>query len=478
MLSPKLSKLCLNRGFRLGLIALAISMSFADAQAQDEGSTRYRRVASSAARAGSSSAQYSEDQMEYSGPIASSRPTTTVRQASMQEAPQNYRPRPSMINENARAANQASMEEPVGVHGPDGMYAGPGCGDTCGGGGCGSGCGDCGDCMACGPTQCCIGETYFYEPGFFLGADYLYLRPHFGATAAAIERTTVVDGNNSATITDTLVSYDPDYQSNYRVFGGYRWGECGEALTFTYWNVNGDGNYESGVVPSDLSVIYSGAMGNNAQLAGEQLFSSFSMDLNVYDLDYSKRIMLGDDCCPTWDVMWSAGVRVADFTRTNYNSVTTPGAAITSISNAEASFVGAGPRIGGELRRYFGDCRKLSVYARGFQSLLLGDYDNDAYISELGSVVLTTASSRSANEVIPVTEIEVGVSRQFGCRSLLSAGYQMQVWWDIGRFPNPETDGCNCGGAGSNNLSFDGLFVRYEHTFGGWCRPACDTGCP
>jgi len=417
----------------------------------------------------------------------------SVRRTSLEQAATGMPPMSSSMNESrmpsSRAMKQHSAyiaESPI-AHGPGGLYEGPGCGGACGPEGCGNG--TCGT-GSCGSAHCgggcdncypmCCRESYFYEPGYFVGAEYQYLRPHFGATPAALERTTNVDAFNNATITDRVVSFDVDYESTYRFFGGYRWGDCGESITFSYWTIDTDANYASGLVPSDLSTIFGGAFGNNADAAGEQLFASFEFDLDVYDIEYSKRVSLGQhggDCCPSWDAMWSVGARIADFSRSNSNSVANASGAITVTGESNFDFVGAGPRIGGELRRY-GQHKKWSFYGRGFQSLLLGDLDMDSNTTIVGSPTLIDAHTSAATLIIPVTEIEVGLSRQFGCRTLLSAGYGMQVWWDLGRFDPVGDSGCNdCNGTATNNLTMDGFFVRLEHSFGGFNRPKCQTDC-
>jgi hypothetical protein len=102
-------------------------------------------------------------------------------------------------------------------------------------------------------------------------------------------------------------------------------------------------------------------------------------------------------------------------------------------------------------------------------SLLLGDYE---VASTRSAGITTTNHSQNFLRTAPVAEIEVGLSRTIGCRTLLTAGYQFQAWWDIGSFDTILIGDCECL-TSSNVLSLDGLFVRLEHTFGPHCRPRC-----
>lgn len=485
--SRRFLALCLGLGITTG--------SALSAQAQEFANKQLRRNETSSARSGSTSNLRSTTGIDYQG-LAEENPLPTVvrtralaataatargsvRRTSLEQTETVMSPTPAPA---ARSMKQQSpyIAESSIAHGSGGMYSGPSCGGACGPEGCGNGsCGTSSYRDSCCRT--CCADTYFYEPGYFAGVEYQYLRPHFGAAPAAVERTTFVDGSNNSTITDRVVSFDVDYESTYRLFGGYRWGDCGEAITFSYWTIDTESEYASGLVPTDLSVIFGGAFGINADSAGEQLFASFEFDLDVYDVEYSKRVSLGQhgtDCCPSWDAMWSFGVRVADFSRRNSNSLANASAAITFTGESNFEFVGAGPRIGGELRRYVGDCKKWSFYGRGFQSLLLGDLDADTRVTTVGAPTLVDAHTSNATLVIPVSEIELGFSRQIGCRTLLSGGYGMQVWWDLGRSDPVGNAGCgDCNGTVSNNLTMDGFFLRVEHTFGGWERPKCQTAC-
>jgi hypothetical protein len=325
--------------------------------------------------------------------------------------------------------------------------------------------------------MCC--NPYFYNNGWYVGADYMLLRPNFSSPAAAVERTTVIDPNtNASTITDRVIEYDIDYDSTFRIFGGYRWGDCGESLEFSYWRVEADGDFVA--PPATQTLFFASFEEAIADAPGEVLRTNFNVDLDVWDIEYAKRIQVSKStpghcggCCPPWDWAWSIGARIADYEREHENSVTNAAGVVLSTGEVTTTFTGAGPRAGLEGRRYFGDGSLWSLYGKSHWSLLLGDYD---VTSSRTAGITTTNHSQNFIRTVPVAELELGLSRQIGCRTLLSAGYQFQAWWEIGRFDTILIGDCECL-TSSNVLSFDGLFVRLEHTFGPHCRPRCGSKC-
>jgi hypothetical protein len=87
--------------------------------------------------------------------------------------------------------------------------------------------------------------------------------------------------------------------------------------------------------------------------------------------------------------------------------------------------------------------------------------------------VTVVSQEYSNRQIIPVTELEAGVTAQVTCHTAISAGYLMTAWHDLG-FRNA-FDVCDCGDAqvppllatshdDANILGFDGFFARLE-----WC---------
>jgi hypothetical protein len=280
------------------------------------------------------------------------------------------------------------------------------------------------------------------------------------------------DGANS-TILDETEAFDFGYNSTYRVNGGYRWGSCGEAINFSYFHYGNTADYASPIVDGTSTVV-AGQLENNTTLGGQRLVATYDMKFNNYDIDYSKRIPIcscnSDPCdccgCPPWAITWTAGARVADLERREGSTLFNIGGGAGPTTEILTEFVGAGPKVGVEGRRYVGENNRWSLFAKGNIALLLGDYDTvrTKTVGVVGAGTTTSIQTDSYRRIIPVTEIEVGISRQLGQKTLLTAGYFFQAWWDLGMFEGME--GTNFGQEDDANImAFDGLMVRLERTF-------------
>ena len=338
---------------------------------------------------------------------------------------------------------------------------GCGCGcDTCGSGGCGSCCG------LCGPNG---GQ-------FFLTADYLNVRASFSQATAK-----VVEDLNAGT--DTFVPLDFNFESSYRFGGGYRLCCCGEEIRFLFTRmtssapdtaVNGD------LVPIEASPPPGGVTNIGA-----------NVDAKSYDIEWAKTIPLGGcccescgdscstgcgsgccrPCCPAWDITWSGGVRFGDvdwnraFVANDSNDFT--------VTNARSSlsFRGAGLRAGLEGRRYFGKDGWLSLYSKGDISLLYGTVDvvttRDTFDpSTPGTPTATNQQTFTNRQIIPVTEIEAGLTAQVTCHTAFTAGYLMAAWHDLGFRENDQLNTLlPITYDTANILGFDGFFARVEFAY-------------
>ena len=322
-------------------------------------------------------------------------------------------------------------------------------------------CGD--DCWAAGR---CRGGLWYG------GVDYLLVRPRFSQNTAFVQQTNVTDSTvtpNTSTQTSQSVQFPFKYSSSFRASLGYRLLDCGGDVQFTYWRLTGSSQISA---QATTDVSYFGQLGVDPE-AGNTLTASTGVTANIYDFDFAKCLSLGgpsapcDACfCPRWDLRWNAGVRLGDVSRFDNNFVSN-GTSTVQFGNINTRFVGAGPRVGCQGRRYFGQCGLLSLYARGNMSLLIGDYRSGRVMTRNGSDTETTttfAQSDSMSRIVPVTDIELGGSWQIAPYTFVSAGWFWQAWWDLGQsesipglaFPPLDT---------SNILGFDGLFIRGEMLF-------------
>ncbi len=168
---------------------------------------------------------------------------------------------------------------------------------------------------------------------------------------------------------------------------------------------------------------------------------------------------------------WLAGVRIAQVYRFDNNQITNPDGSIAALGMINANFYGAGPKVGFQIRRYFGPQQRLSVYAKSSMSLLLGQFHGTRTQNIPGDVntptSITTAIDNTSR-VIPVTDIEVGGSVQLYPSFFVSAGYFVQAWWDLGYGETISAGGLATSFGAldtSNIMAWTGMFVRAEFFF-------------
>lgn len=340
----------------------------------------------------------------------------------------------------------------------------------------GEGCDSCAD-GSCDVDGGCCGSRGCLGGLWYGGVDYLLFRPRVSQAVAEIRRQEVNDDSTfpgTNTLDDHTVEFPFQYQSAFRVSAGYRLLDCGGDFAVTYWRMTNSAEFTDGPAnPTNNDPQLVGQLKNTPGL-GEFLDASTGITANIIDADFAKTISMGGPCdpcdtcfCPRWDLRFFAGARAADISRYNNNAVVTAQGDGVSFGNINARFTGAGPRVGVQGRRYFGQCGLWSLYAKGAQGLLIGDYRQTRSLT-------VPSDGTTPNEItnqydlykrmVPVTDIEVGGTWQAAPYTFISVGYFFQCWWDLGY--GEQIQGTNFGPLDSANiLGFDGLFVRGEMLF-------------
>jgi hypothetical protein len=326
---------------------------------------------------------------------------------------------------------------------------------------------------------CCGGDGQF-----FVTADYLYVRANFSEATAFVEQ----DTTNPNVVSTEFHQLDFEYDSSYRIGGGWRSKCCGHEFRFLYTRLTSDAEEE---VPFDTDIFIplepGTPPGGRTEIEG-------SVDVRSYDFECAKTIPLGckpccdcgdacggcgdacgngcGDCCncgncPVWDVTWSGGLRVADASWSRSYTAFDQADQFVGEGISSMEFDGAGAKVGLEGRRYFFKNGWLSTYMKGDISLLVGDVEIETVRTIEGGSVPDDVIEQSidARNLIPVTEIEAGVTGQISCNARVSAGYLLSAWHDLGfrdQFDTANTNVFPLRYDDANILGFDGLFVKAE----------------
>ncbi|HEY2841239.1 MAG TPA: Lpg1974 family pore-forming outer membrane protein [Pirellulales bacterium] len=292
--------------------------------------------------------------------------------------------------------------------------------------------------------------------GIYAGADYLLLKPRMSEPVPFFSGS----GNNN-TININANTYDFNFQSSPRVFLGWRNAETGSALQFTYWHFQEStstgfdaSNQNSGFIPNApmfLFLIGNGFQSNN----GDSISSQMKMNLNVYDIEFYKPMVLGGG---RWLMTGSIGARILDYRQTMNTIAIDSGRMPTFSERNDLRYTGAGPRASFEARRIVG--ANGALYARGGCALLVGTHNAQVQISEVDNsqqppqsnlITVTEGTTR----VITNGDFELGGSWRFGDHVILSAGWMVAAFTDLAGMP-ASLNLTNT----ANILSFDGLVAR------------------
>jgi hypothetical protein len=366
---------------------------------------------------------------------------------------------------------------------PDGYLSPEGCDSGCcpdGYGGysnynCGSTAARGGSCdMSCGASA---------PSGVFFTADYLYVRASFSEAVAFMTTELIQEPGQNITELD-VHQFDFEYDSSYRFGGGVELGECcNQYVRFLYTRLTSDAFTD---IPPDALIPFEVVVP-----PGGSAFAEADVDIDSYDLDCAKRILLGgevccqcgdaccDPCggggcadaccaprCPAWDLTWAGGIRVANAEWSRSYTALDANGDLSTNHTSRMDFDGIGPKISLEGRRYFFDNGSVSLYLKGDISLLGGIFELEDVRTDEGGTAPDTITEQSleCRHIIPVTELEAGVSGQVTCNSRVSAGYLLSAWHDLGfrtefdvlnpNFPIHYDD--------ANILGFDGFFARFE----------------
>jgi hypothetical protein len=316
---------------------------------------------------------------------------------------------------------------------------------------------------------CCLCPIVPFDPGWYAGAEFLLVRPQF-SQAIAFSRGTL--GLTSYNVQGEELDFD--YDASLRAFVGYSLGRGDAAFQFTYWHLDGDVAVNAGgLAPGEFIIDPFGngvgtvvvidpnsAIFGQVLPAGDAIVTRAHVRTDIYDADLIKPFRLSDPC---WMFMASVGLRIAEI-KQHYESTITSAGSLFSQGLFDATFIGAGPRLGAEGRRRFGSDGQFSLFANTHLSLLLGQYDEVFSSATTVPGPFRAAQNASSERTISTFEVELGAAWQLSSQWSVTAGWLVQSWFDLGA-SGGRFGGFYVGTDDANIMSFDGMFIRAECAF-------------
>ncbi len=299
------------------------------------------------------------------------------------------------------------------------------------------------------PAPVCPPETG--RARFIAGAGVYYVQPHFEANPAF---TTTLGGGIAAVPATTAIfqrDFDWDYHFAPQAFVGFI-GANGLGLRGRYWRFD-ESTDISAANGTGFSPITGGTTITDATgflvstTAGDLLTFESDLQLDVLDVEALQEIVRGP-----WTVTLSGGVRLADLRQSYTARLFNPGPAIETfdILQSNQRFKGIGPVAAAEVRRQLFNSG-LAIYGSARAAVLFGTGERSSSLSETTAGALTDFSSFSSSrdDVMPVTELEIGAEYAFNFRNFqlfVRATYVGHVWFGAGSAASE-----------SGNLGFSGL---------------------
>ena len=270
-------------------------------------------------------------------------------------------------------------------------------------------------------------------------------------------------------LTDRAVSYGYDYETSFRMYAAYRFVIAAAEVRLTYSRLDSNDrlrNYR----PRTPRRPFSKSSRSPATRSRPPATSPETFSTSIAPAAFGWVTTIVAATGARVGLAMVDGARLADweYSKDVFTNVVSDGRI-----DVDMDFIGGGPKVGLEGRRYFGGCNQFDVYSTLDIALVLGWFKHDLQrtIPPFGVDPETVELLQSrVTRLVPVTEIEFGASWEVAPRWTISAGWFFAAWWDLGM---GETQTSTIfGGNGphfmlddSNIMSWDGLTARIEFTW-------------
>jgi hypothetical protein len=254
----------------------------------------------------------------------------------------------------------------------------------------------------------------------------------------------------------TIRTLEGGYDPGFRIGAAYRLPEHGWEVygAYTYWHSAANDHITA--IPPDQRVFATlthpafvvevgGAAGSN------------SINMNVFDIELARRFELTEGA----QMRLFAGPTFANLDQrftANYSGVSVVSDTVTR----KVTFDGGGLRVGGQAD--FEVFQHLGLFVRGSAGLMTGRMRSS--LSEVGNGAIIVNVVDRFNRIVPVTDLGIGLSYEFGTWLRLSAGYEFHNWGGVvERFDFVDDAHTSKMARRADDLGFDGIFFRCHLTF-------------
>jgi hypothetical protein len=264
-----------------------------------------------------------------------------------------------------------------------------------------------------------VEDEHEAEGGLYVIADYLYLRARRRAFDFAI-----TDPFLNGAVQGTVSSLSWTNNSGYRVGGGYRLGHGWEAgVSYFYFHTNDN---RTAFAPTGGALFATLTAPGIDQVSNA--FATTNLNMDVIDAEVAKRIESDG-----LTLRLSGGVRVAEISQklgAAYSGATA-GAGVVSVSSP-INFTGIGVRVGAEgwWDAWCTGYGKLGLYAKGYGSLLSGEFHSRLLqVANNGATPIVDVSDKF-DKVVPVAEVGIGIGWQ-NERMQFRVGYELMNYFNL-----------------------------------------------
>ncbi|MEM9332713.1 MAG: Lpg1974 family pore-forming outer membrane protein [Pseudomonadota bacterium] len=259
------------------------------------------------------------------------------------------------------------------------------------------------------------------DPGFFAGAEFVYLTPYF--------ENDVVGADQSFGPNDDLevFSFDWSGAGGYRGYVGYENG-YGTQAQLTYFNLDASTSFSRAEGTGQIEVHFDPDSDDADIFVNGTLLASNSLELDVFDLELSQQTMIFG-----FDGKIGGGLRYATIDR-NLFAFESGG---TEFIHFDHEFEGWGPSVNYEVIVPIHD--NLSLYNNGRATVLFGEHES----RYTGENTDSDTGINNSNGFLPTIDAQIGLQwdntdPDTGTGLTVNVGLEAQAWingggWDLYR---------------------------------------------